>query len=329
MKKAFKVIGIGLGSLVLLVAAFCGYVLIVGIPTYDPPATPTITVEITPARVDRGEAIAHLQCMACHANNENRLTGKYMDDIPAMFGKIYSKNITQDPEKGIGKWSDGDIIYFLRTGVRPDGTFAAIMPKYALMADEDIKSVVAWLRSDRFPVQPSTEEAPEVEYSFVSKLLAHTMIKPVAYPTQPILMPDTADQVAFGKYTANAVADCYACHSADLIQQDKLNPERSKGFYGGGIEMPGKDGKPVFTANLTFDDQTGIANKYTKEQFIRVVKLGVRPDGTILRYPMEPRPSMSDSELGAIYEYLKTVPKIHNDIAQKYAKVQEKQLASK
>ncbi|GAA4470587.1 cytochrome c [Nibrella saemangeumensis] len=326
MKKALKIIGIGLGSLVLLLAAFCGYVLVTGIPTYEPPVTPKITVERTPARIQRGEAIAHLQCMACHADQENRLTGKHMDDVPALFGKIYSKNITQDSEKGIGKWTDGDIIYFLRTGIRPDGTFAGVMPKYTLMSDEDVKSVVAWLRSDRFPVQPSKNEAPEIEYSFFSKVLANTIMKPAEYPQQPILAPDSTDQVAFGRYTANAVADCYACHSGDMIQQDKVNPEKSKGFYGGGIELIGPDGKPVYTANLTFDEETGIARKYTREQFVQAVKYGVRPDGSMLRQPMAPRPSMSDYEVGAIYEYLKTVPKIHNDIAQKNAAVQ---LASK
>ncbi|GAB4013367.1 hypothetical protein GCM10028808_32250 [Spirosoma migulaei] len=322
MKKIVKLVGIVLGCVVLLALVFCAYVAVVGVASYDPPVTPKLTVERTPARVARGEAIAQVQCMSCHANDENRLTGKYLGEIPAAFGKIYSKNITQDTEKGIGNWTDGELMYFLRTSVKPDGTFSGIMPRYSLMAEEDLKSVVAWLRSDRFPVQPTKQEAPEAEYSFLSKLLSHTIIKAGDYPQQPIPMPDSTDQVALGRYIADGVADCYSCHSSDFLDQDKLHPERSKGYYGGGNKLNGEGGKPIFTANLTFDEETGIGKKYTKEQFIRAVKLGVRPDGSTLRLPMEPRPSLSDYEVGAIYEYLKTIPKLKNDIAGKNAELQ-------
>ena len=322
MKKILKYTGYVLGTIVLLLAGFSAYVVAVGVPTYDPPAIPKITVESTPARIARGEVIAQIQCIACHGDNDNRLTGKYLDEVPAIFGKLRSKNITQDKEKGIGNWTDSELVYFLRTGLRSDGTYAPIMPQYPNMADEDIKSVVAWLRSDRFPVQPSKVEGPSSELSLVSKLLTHTLMKPLEYSPKFISLPDSTDQVALGRYTADAIGDCYACHSGDMIDQDKLHPERSKGYYGGGIEMVGEGGKPVITANLTFDEQTGIAKKYSKEQFIQVVKSGVRPDGTILRLPMGPRPMLSDREIGAIYEYLKTVPPVRNDIAQKNAEVQ-------
>jgi hypothetical protein len=41
---------------------------------------------------------------------------------------------------------------------------------------------------------------------------------------------------------------------------------------------------------------------------------------------MGPHPTLTDYEVGAIYEYLKTIPKIHNDVAKKNA---EAQLAAK
>jgi cytochrome c2 len=314
MKKVLKITGFGLGVIVLLIASFCGYVAIVGVPTYDMPTIPKISVELTSDRIARGEVIAQIQCMECHANNNNQLTGKHLPEIPAIFGNLFSKNITQSKEKGIGNWTDGELIYFLRTGVRKNGSFALIMPQYPHLSDEDMYSLVAWLRSDRSPVQASSEEPQSSELSFVSKLLTHTLIKPLPYPQHLIASPDNTDPVALGKYTANAVGDCFSCHSASLVEQDKLQPENSKGFYGGGTEMADKSGNPVFTSNLTFDAETGIARKYNKEQFIKAVKMGVRPDGSLLRQPMSPKLSLSDSEVGAIYEYLKTVPKIKNDI---------------
>ncbi|ARK12797.1 c-type cytochrome [Fibrivirga algicola] len=322
MKKVIKVLGLVLGGVVLLLAGFCGYVAAVGVPTYDPPALPKITVDVTPARVARGEVIAQIQCMACHADKDNRVTGKHMTDVPPMFGTIYTKNITQDKEKGIGNWTDGELLYFLRTGVRRDGSYAFVMPQYPNLADEDLMAVVAWLKSDRFPVQAAKSEPQPSELSFVSKLLTHTMMKPGDYPTSFIAMPDTNNMVALGKYTADAFGDCYTCHSGDLVKQDNVHTEKTEGYYGGGIELIGEKGQKIITPNLTFDEKTGIARKYTKDQFIRAVKGGLRPDGSILRYPMAPKMALSDREVSAIYEYLKTVPKITNDIAKKTAELQ-------
>jgi cytochrome c2 len=322
MKKGIKILGLVLGGVVLLVAGFVGYVAITGIPTYDPPAIPKISVDVTPARVARGEVIANVQCLECHSNKEGRLTGRQMTDVPETFGKVFSKNITQDKTKGIGNWTDGELIYFLRTGVRKDGTFGFIMPSYPNLADEDLMAVVAWLRSDRFPVQASDVEPQPTEPSLFSKFLTHTVMKPLPYPQTIIARPDTNNLVALGKYTADAFGDCYACHSADLVKQDKVITEKTEGYYGGGIELKDDKGNPILTSNLTFDEETGIARTYTKEQFIKAVRMGVRPDGSVLRYPMSPKLALSEREVGAIYEYLKTVPKIHNNIAKKAAELQ-------
>ncbi|GAB3012082.1 c-type cytochrome [Spirosoma pulveris] len=326
MKKVLKITGLVLGTLLLLIAAFVGYVAATGVPAYDPPSLPKITVEATPARVARGEVIASIQCMECHGDNDNRLTGKRMKDVPDLFGAIYSKNITQDKEKGIGNWTDGELLYFLRTGIRKNGSYAPVMPQYPNLADEDLLSVVAYLKSDRFPVQPSKKEPPATELSLFSKLLTHTVMKPLPYPQHFIAKPDSNNLVALGKYTADAFGDCYVCHSADMIKQDHVNTPLTEGYYGGGIELKDEQGKPILTPNLTFDEQTGIARKYTKEQFVQAVRMGVRPDGSVLRYPMLPKLALSEREVGAIYEYLKTVSKHNNNIAQKTA---ERQLADK
>jgi len=61
-----------------------------------------------------------------------------------------SRNITPDPEHGIGAWSDTDIKRTLTTGIRPDGTrLTRTMPFdwYAKIAPEDLDAIVAYLRS--------------------------------------------------------------------------------------------------------------------------------------------------------------------------------------
>ncbi|WP_128546091.1 c-type cytochrome [Larkinella soli] len=317
MKKAFRIVLILIGLVVVGVLGFIGFVAIRGVPTYDPPVVQEIKIEATPARLARGEKIAQMHCIACHADNENRLTGRKLEDLPPLFGTIYSVNITQDKEVGIGKYSNAELMYFLRTGIRRDGSFAGIMPKFPLMADEDLKSVVAWLRSDAFPVQPSKKEAPASEYSLFAKILGNTVIKPLPYPETEKFIPDSTNEVAFGRYVADELGSCYMCHSADFTKQNPLEPGKSLGYYGGGNEFTTLEKTPIFSANLTFDEETGIGKKYTKEQFVKVVRAGVRPDGSLLRYPMGPHPMLTEYEVGSIYEYLKTVPKIKNNIQNK------------
>jgi len=42
---------------------------------------------------------------------------------------------------------------------------------------------------------------------------------------------------------------------------------------------------------------------------------GIRPDNTVLRYPMPPMPELTDEDTQALYAYLRTVPRIHNLVA--------------
>jgi hypothetical protein len=61
-----------------------------------------------------------------------------------------SRNITPDPEHGIGKWSDVDIKRTIMTGIRPDGTKLTrtmAFDWYAKIAPEDLDAIVAYLRS--------------------------------------------------------------------------------------------------------------------------------------------------------------------------------------
>ncbi|WP_439584810.1 hypothetical protein [Dyadobacter bucti] len=83
----------------------------------------------------------------------------------------------------------------------------------------------------------------------------------------------------------------------DLVDQDKLHPERTMGYYGGGTEM-GECDQPVVTPNLTKYEKTSNAKKYNKEQFIRAAKSVVRPDGSVLKQPMFPRAMLSHREVG-------------------------------
>ncbi|MCG3173999.1 MAG: Alcohol dehydrogenase (quinone), cytochrome c subunit [Myxococcota bacterium] len=313
MKTALKVV-LGLVALVLVgVGSAVGYVATVGIPTYEVPQV-DVKVEVTPARVERGKRFARMLCAGCHlAPDKDALVGRYFLDLPKEFGDIWSKNITQHPEYGIGKWTDSQLVVLLRTGIRPDGTWIPpYMPKLVHVSDEDVYSIIAFLRSDDPWVKPQAIPNTPSKPSLLTKLLSHGPFKAPPFPSQPIVAPPASDQAATGKYLAFAL-DCYTCHSKDFKSMNIMEPEKSEGFMGGGNTILDAEGNPILSPNITMDEETGIG-KWTEDQFVRALKHGVRPDGQINRYPMEIYSGLTDDEAKAIHAYLRTVPKLSHKV---------------
>jgi mono/diheme cytochrome c family protein len=310
MKKILKYLLFGLLGIVVLAGGMALFISLRGVPTYDVKKV-DLHVEVTPERVAHGRMIVTSLCAGCHQNpTTQQLTGREMTDVP-QFGKVYSRNITQDREKGIGKWTDGEIAHLLRTGIKPSGSFVPFMAGLRHMSDEDLNSIIAFLHSDDPLVRASNVDDYDSDYSFLTKFLCLVAIKPAPYPTETIVAPDPSDKVAFGRYLVTARLTCYDCHSADFKTVDFQEPENSEGYLGGGNEMVDASGRKIYTANITFDPETGIGN-WTLEQFRRALHDGFRPDNTPLRYPMERYAALSDQEIDAIYAYLQSVPHLHN-----------------
>ena len=311
MGRAIRWFGIVLGAVAALLGGFVAYVAIGGIPRY-PPGKVEMHVEATPARLARGKKLALLLCADCHKNPATRqLTGKLLADAPPTFGYIYSKNITRHPTKGIGARTDGELAYLLRTGVRWDGQYIPpYMARLPHMADEDLASVIAFLRSDDDLVRANDADVEPVRPSFMTKFLSHVAFFPAPYPSAPIPLPPVSDKVAYGRYIVEAL-ECFACHSKNFKTNDEVVPERSEGYLGGGNLMLQMNGSAIYTSNLTPDDETGIGT-WSAEDFRHAMRDGFRRDGSMIRYPMNRMPELTDDEDDAIYAYLRTVPRLHN-----------------
>jgi len=312
MKKALRYLLIILAIIVGLAGIFAAFVAIRGIPAHEAEKI-DLKVTSTPERIEKGRQLSAMLCNDCHMDpNTGKLTGRKMDEI-AQFGSVYSKNITKHPENGIGKWTDGELAYLLRTGIKPDGRFLPIMAKLQKMSDEDLQSVIAFLRSDNAWVQPDDTRPPESEYSFLTKFLTTIKaIKPTPF-YKTVAEPDTTNPVKWGEYVALYKVECYACHSADFATDDFVNPEKSKGFFGGGNKFELPDGSVIYSRNLTMDEETGLG-KWSEEDFVKALKTGIVPSGPALREPMKPYVYLSDGEARAVYAYLKTIPKISNKV---------------
>lgn len=313
MKNVLKILGYFVFFLIVLAGAFALYIAVTGIPRYAP-GNVNLKGETSAAKVERGRKFASMLCVGCHLNpSTGKLTGKRLADLPAVFGVAFSKNITRDPVYGIGSWSDGELAYLLRTGITRTGRYAPPwMPKYPHMSDDDLESVIAFLRSDDPLTAPAAVRPPGISKpSFLTKLLTHVTFKPLPYPRAPIPTPSLSDPVAYGRYLSVNLG-CSACHSANFRTNNELAPEKSAGYMGGGNDLQDESGQTVVSANLT-PDETGLAG-WSEADFTRAIRTGIRPDNTVLLYPMSPLPELTDQEAGAIYAYLRTVPKIHNSV---------------
>lgn len=317
MKKWLKVLLWILGIVVLLILGFVAFIQFKSYPVYEvtmPPELQDLEITPSPELIARGKDIGEMMCKLCHMGPDGKLSGLIMEEDGA-FGRIAAPNITQHKTYGIGDWTDGELYYLLRTRIKPDGKLAyPPMSAFAKMADEDLKAVIAWLRSDDPIVQASDHLPPPSKPSLLFNVLANMAFSPVPYPNTPISIPDTNNLVAYGAYLANDRAHCYNCHSADFATNDEVEPEKSVGFYGGGtkVHVPGKD-IFVFSPNITFDEEDGIGKRYTEADFIRALKKGIKPEGDGLQFPMPTYTMLSEHDLKAIYAYLKTVPKISNN----------------
>jgi mono/diheme cytochrome c family protein len=313
MKKTLKVLGIVLGVLILLIGAVLTYINFTGIPTYEVAQIDYQHVS-SPEIVERGKKLTLTLCAGCHKDSQTGLlTGSQMLDAPKEFGKIYSQNITQSKEHGIGNWTDAELLYLLRTGIKPDGQYIPpYMAKLAHMADSDLNAIIAFLRSDD-PAVKAVEKADQPsEVSILTKLLTHVAWKPMEMPKQEITLPDSTDKVALGKYLSLNL-ECFSCHSADFKSNDYANPVNSAGYFGGGNPTLNNEGQVITTSNLTPDPETGIGN-WSEEKFINAVKYGIKEGENALRYPMAPFSLLTDYEVSAIYVYLQTIPAIENKV---------------
>ena len=313
MKKVLKFLGLGLALILVLGLAVFLYVNFSPIPSYEV-AKIDYQVKSSPESVARGRKLATVLCANCHMNRETgKLTGIRMLDAPAEFGEIYSQNITQDREYGIGSWSDAELLYLLRTGIKKDGQYSPpYMAKLPLMADEDINAIISFLRSDDPMVAADPTPDHPTKPSFLTKMLTRVAWKPFPMPADEIEMPDPDNSVELGEYLAHNL-DCFSCHSSDFKTNDFLNPPNSEGYFGGGNKPLNLEGEVVLTANLTPEDETGIGS-WSKEKFIRAVKYGLKEGEPALVYPMMPYAQLTDEEAGAIYDYLMTIPPINNRI---------------
>lgn len=307
-----------LGVVAAFICATLGYVKFV-LP--DVGEAEDLKFEYTSERIERGRYLANTVsvCMDCHSTRDwSKFSGPLkagtlgkggdrFDHTVGMPGIFYSRNITPF---GISRYSDGELFRVITTGVTKEGTAMFPLmpyPYYGRMDKEDIYSMIAYIRS----LTPIENEVPESKPDFPMNFIINTIPAKAQHQKRPA----TSDTIATGAYLVNA-AGCIACHTQ--VDKGQIIQELA---FGGGREFKFPDGSVVRSSNIT-PDNTGI-KQWTKEQFIQRFKLfssssdpalstGPGEFNTIMPWTMYGQ--MTNEDLAAIYQYLRTINPIHNTV---------------
>jgi len=262
--------------------------------------------ERTPQRLARGKYLATgvADCTGCHSIRDwkphgaplipgNEFSGQDFP-LPGLPGRVVASNLTPDVETGAGAWSDEQLARAIREGIGHDGrVIFPIMPysAYKNMSDEDLASVVIYLRS----LPPIRHPLPRTEIKFPVNYLIRSAPEPV---TAPVQSPSASDQVKYGEYLVT-IGVCSECHTPQVHGQ-----EISGMKFAGGNVMNGPWGN-VATANIT-PDPSGIGY-YDEVLFLQAMRTGyVKARELKAITPYEEYKNLTDDDLKAMYAYIRT-----------------------
>jgi mono/diheme cytochrome c family protein len=261
-------------------------------------ANRNVTVTVSPiVLVNDADAIARGKylfesraCMECHAQDGHG--GDVVKDDGGMY--VHAPNLTSGKGSVTAQYASEDWVRTIRHGVKPNGKPALIMPSedYSRLTDEDLIALVAYVRS----LPPVDGQGTEIKLPLpVKALYAFGVIKDSAERIDHALPPPApmpaAVNAAHGAYVANA---CIGCHG------DKLS--------GGKIPGTPPDWPPA--ANLTPGKGSVMVNYDTPDKFRAMLRSGKRPDGSAVStvMPFRSLAKLDDTDVDAIYVFLKTVP---------------------
>ena len=315
MGRALRMSGFVLAGLFVLVVV--AVPLAVGVRPIVGPRVRALTdhrFDATPARLARGRYLvtAVNGCFSCHGELEWQSPGFPVKPGTEGAGRRWDReglpfatapNITPDPETGAGLWTDDMFARAIREGIGHDGrTLFPLMPyeQYRLMSDEDLASIVVYLRA-----LPAVKHAlPPTDVPFPVSRFIHALPQPVV---APVPEPDRKNPVAYGGYLTRMGA-CRDCHTP----VDATNRPITSLEFSGGFTLVGPYGQ-VASRNLT-PDPSGISY-YDADLFVDVMRTGMAKARKIHdAMPWKAFAGQSDDDLRAIFAYLQTVAPVRHRV---------------
>lgn len=179
----------------------------------------------------RGEYLVNNleHCGTCHTpRNLTQGLDKDMYLSGAPLGKWYAPNITPDNESGIGRWSEQDIVTYLRTGMLDKRAYAggpmaeAVAHSTRYLTDEDLSAMASYLKV--VPIIQTDDKMIPVDVSRLprplSSSITYDLLEQKDYLAQAKMSvfsnsnPDNSNS-AKSLY----LATCGSCHGVDGYAQ--------------------------------------------------------------------------------------------------------------
>ena len=232
--------------------------------------------------------------------------------FPIPFGTVYSTNITQDQETGLGAWSDQQIHDAMVKGMRADGSrILPVMPyeAYAGMAQKDLEALIAYMRT----LKPVKKATPQMKSwaPFTRSLGVPLWLKVFGSSSNsPAQAPKSG--IERGRYLLEHVSLCGDCHTP----RNSIGVANRSLYLAGAGEKIGPLGQAV--PNITPDKETGIG-EWKREDIAELLLSGTKPDldnvqGLMAEVVEHGYKDMSKQDALAIADYLKSIPAIKNKI---------------
>ncbi len=235
--------------------------------------------------------------------------------FPIPLGTVYSTNITQDKETGLGAWTNQQIQDAMVKGIRRDGSrILPVMPyeAYSGMALEDLKALIAYLKT----LKPVKKATPQMKsWAPLARSLAVPLWLRVFGRFNNSLVRASTGGVQRGRYLVDHVSLCGDCHTPrNFIGV----PNRSLYLAGASAKI-GPLGEEV--PNITPDKETGIGD-WKREDIAELLISGTKPDldnvQGLMYEVIQGTPhgfkDMKKEDALAIADYLKSIPPIKNKI---------------
>ena len=139
-------------------------------------------------------------------------------------------------------------------------------------------------------------------------------LHPKMRPAPQMTAPTSAEAIERGRYLAEAMTGCVACHSP--IDESRGGDFPQAGLEYSGRVFPAGSGFPgkIVASNLTPDPDTGVG-QWTDGEIARAIREGVGRDGRPL-FPLMNYPNyrdLSDEDVLAIIAYLRTRKPVKRD----------------
>jgi len=233
--------------------------------------------------------------------------------FPIPFGKVFSTNITQDQETGLGHWTEQQIVDAVTKGIRRDGSrILPVMPfeKYSGMSQEDLKALIAFLRTLR-PVKNATPRLKSWA-PFLRRLGTPIYLNFFGrFSRSPKHAPKAGS--GRGRYLVDHVSICGDCHTP----RNSIGVPNQSLYLAGASEKIGPLGEAV--PNITPDKETGIG-KWKPEDLVELLHSGTKPDldavsglmDEVIQGTSHGYKDMTKKDALAIADYLRSIRPIKN-----------------